>query len=635
MEKSWKDNWKDAPGKTAAETLAGLAGMGASWYSMYNNDSSGLDQQVESTKNAMDEQMKQSVTAQSLDDLMQEQAAYTGFASDWDWRDLAQTKSNGQIAAGALSGAASGAAAGAMFGPWGAGIGAAVGGLGSVIGGVLGNAEEEERARARAEALKRKAAEANAYQQDKFANAAENISKQNFRNQIMNIAAFGGYIGGNGGDWTDGLTFINTGGSHEQNPYGGVPMGIAPDGQPNLVEEGEVVWNDYVFSDRIKVPKKTVKDYKLKGKKDMTFAEAITNLQKSAEKRPNDPMEQQGLNTTLMKLAMEQEAIRQQQARKEENALMEEAAAYAADGGPIHIAKNKRGTFTAAATKHGKSVQEFASQVLANPENYSSAMVKKANFARNAAKWKHAFGGHLFEEGGEKKKEDKMPWETYLRYAPVLGSTIGTLSTLFDKPNYSYAKTLENSAQAYANSIPNVSYRPISDYLAYKPMDRMFYANELGAHNAATRSAILGSMNANRQAAMNNLLAADYNANIGLGKLYREGYESNLAQRQKVKEFNRGTNQYNSQAGLEVSKANANIAQARANMRLGAEQSALAMMNQEDQLIQAARSKALTGLFDNLGKVGKDTLNRTMVKKLIDTGALGTMPEEFWKSILG
>lgn len=61
--------------------------------------------------------------------------------------------------------------------------------------------------------------------------------------------------------------------------------------------------------------------------------------------------------------------------------------------GGINIKPSKRGTFTAAATKHGKSVQGYASQVLANKENYSPAMVKKANFARNAAKWKHEEGG--------------------------------------------------------------------------------------------------------------------------------------------------------------------------------------------------------------------------------------------------
>lgn len=89
------------------------------------------------------------------------------------------------------------------------------------------------------------------------------------------------------------------------------------------------------------------------------------------------------------------------------------------EGGKIHIDPSKKGTFTAAAKKHGKSVQEFARQVLANKDNYSPAMVKKANFARNASHWhttggplypfsfnstvpevRYANGGHLFWEGG-------------------------------------------------------------------------------------------------------------------------------------------------------------------------------------------------------------------------------------------
>ena len=69
-------------------------------------------------------------------------------------------------------------------------------------------------------------------------------------------------------------------------------------------------------------------------------------------------------------------------------------------GGTIKIKPSKKGTFTAAAKKHGKSVQAFASQVLANTDNYSPAMVKKANFARNAAKWKKAVGGVVRPEKG-------------------------------------------------------------------------------------------------------------------------------------------------------------------------------------------------------------------------------------------
>jgi hypothetical protein len=78
---------------------------------------------------------------------------------------------------------------------------------------------------------------------------------------------------------------------------------------------------------------------------------------------------------------------------------------YMAESG-INIDPSKRGTFTAAATKHGESVQGFASQVLANKENYSPAMVKKANFARNAAKWKKADGGKINLNLPEKQQEE-------------------------------------------------------------------------------------------------------------------------------------------------------------------------------------------------------------------------------------
>ena len=53
---------------------------------------------------------------------------------------------------------------------------------------------------------------------------------------------------------------------------------------------------------------------------------------------------------------------------------------------PIKISPSKKGTFTAAAKKSGQSVQAKARSVLAD-KNASPAMKKKANFARNAAKW--------------------------------------------------------------------------------------------------------------------------------------------------------------------------------------------------------------------------------------------------------
>lgn len=58
-------------------------------------------------------------------------------------------------------------------------------------------------------------------------------------------------------------------------------------------------------------------------------------------------------------------------------------------GKDINIKPSRRGTFTKAAKQHGMSVQGFANKVLRNPSKYSAAMRKKANFAHNAASWKH------------------------------------------------------------------------------------------------------------------------------------------------------------------------------------------------------------------------------------------------------
>lgn len=52
----------------------------------------------------------------------------------------------------------------------------------------------------------------------------------------------------------------------------------------------------------------------------------------------------------------------------------------------IHIKKENRGKFTASAKKAGKSVQAHARSVLANPKA-TATQKKRANFARNSAKW--------------------------------------------------------------------------------------------------------------------------------------------------------------------------------------------------------------------------------------------------------
>lgn len=122
------------------------------------------------------------------------------------------------------------------------------------------------------------------------------------------IFALGGDIQNHGADFTTGLTEINAGGSHEDSPYDGVQVGISKEnGQPNLVEEGETIFNDYVFSKRIKADDQTKKRFHLGKKSQISYADLSKKLQRESLERPNDPISQAALRKQMQALAEEQE----------------------------------------------------------------------------------------------------------------------------------------------------------------------------------------------------------------------------------------------------------------------------------------------------------------------------------------
>ena len=596
------------------------------------------------------------------------ESAYMNFSpySHLTLQDVGFNK--GQGAMNIASASMQGAGAGAAFGPW----GALIGGVAGLAGGLFGFGAAQRKAKKLRNQANSQIDEVNAFNARSLNNRLTNAQLGQFNTLKLNdVYALGGPLHSHGADWSDGLITIDNGGSHEQNPNGGVQQGIAPDGQPNLVEEGEVIWNnDYVFSKRLKVPKAVRNKYKLRGNKPLSFADAALQLNKEMEERPNDPISKRGRNSMLAKLADVQEEKRANIALKEQqdNMLQGIQPMIAANGGAIHIDKNKRGTFTAAASRHGKSVQEFASQVLANPENYSPAMRKKANFARNAAKW-HSNGGHLFPKGsfivkypfydkddrylnGEKptlgswyndlpivvgdgsttytdsknswnqhyvagtnipkeetpSKKNSSSWLTGLRYAPVVGSALGVFGDLLgitNKPDYSGADAILEASKG----VRDVSFRPIGDYMTYNPFDRMFYLNQLNANAGASRRALTNQSAGNRGTAMAGILASDNNMMNSIGQMARQAEEYNLAQRQKVADFNRATNMFNSEGFLKAQQAN----QGASEVRMRAAQAAAAMRDAIDQRVGAARSANLTNLFNNLGDIGWEEFNRNMV----------------------
>lgn len=125
--------------------------------------------------------------------------------------------------------------------------------------------------------------------------------------KIPETYSYGGQLGNHPNDFSNGLLQINNGGTHEMNPYQGVQMGVDPQGTPNLVEEGETVFGDFVFSNRITVPKDVLASFGIKSKKKMTYADVSKYLAKESEERPNDNISQKGLERNLGLLSDAQE----------------------------------------------------------------------------------------------------------------------------------------------------------------------------------------------------------------------------------------------------------------------------------------------------------------------------------------
>lgn len=420
-----------------------------------------------------------------------------------------------------------------------------------------------------------------------YENAIDAVDTQSDLNAIANFTAYGGPIdigrnmfnrGGimhqHGGDFSNGLIFIDNGGTHEQNPFEGVQIGVDAQGIPNMVEEGEVVWNDYVFSNRLKPTKEFKDKYKVKGE---TFADVAKEMQKESEERPNDPISKRGLEDSMMKLQIEQEDIRMKDNRRGSKNLFR-------DGGPELPSL--------------KGLQQSVDKWMQDHD------VKPAPLKTYTTGIEGVTPIHLqIPEPGFNLSD--------LRYAPAVGSAIGAVTSLLSKPDYTPSDTVLDAANQLGNYTP-ISYNLIGNYLSYNPFDINHYTNKLNALAGATRRAIMNTSNPSRNAA---LLAADYNAQDKLGDLAIQAEEYNLAQGQAVEQFNRGTNQANAEMGLKAAMANQETALKARSSRLSGIAQAMQMRDAIDNRRSASISSNLTNLFNNLGNIGKEEYMMDMIRK--------------------
>lgn len=396
-----------------------------------------------------------------------------------------------------------------------------------------------------------------------------------FAQNARNWNAFGGWLNTQGGDFTNGVTFIDEGGSHEENPYQGIQIGVDPEGAPNLVEQGEVVYDDYVFSDRMEIPDDIRKEYKLRGK---TFAKAAKSAQRESEERPNDPLSNRGLQAAMERIATAQEEARQRKEAHREGNEYPSMFAYGGDTNPYGLA-----------LEDPMSVEELEALMAQSGET-----------------------GEIAPEGNNDKRQ------TWTRYAPIIGSGLASLSDLFSKPDYGSADMIggvDLGAEA-------VGYAPIGNYLSYRPLDRDFYINKMNQQAAATRRGLMNTSGGNRLNAQAGILAADYNYGQNMGNLARQAEEYNQQLRERVEAFNRGTNMFNTETGLKASMFNAESRNAAKRARLGQATTAAQMRQGIKDQDSARRSANITNFLQGLGDMGWENEQANWLDTLAKSGVL-------------
>lgn len=418
-----------------------------------------------------------------------------------------------------------------------------------------------------------------------------------FAQNARNWNAFGGWLNTQGGDFTNGVTFIDEGGSHEENPYQGIQIGVDPEGAPNLVEQGEVVYDDYVFSDRMEIPDDIRKEYKLRGK---TFAKAAKSAQRESEERPNDPLSTRGLQAAMERIAEAQEEVRNRKRIRNIKSNRFDK------GGPINPAP----IFTNPYLENSKLPNEIGGFTAYGTTFGNAPMTKEElnNFEKNRRDYMKSLDN---EERGRKR-------QTWTRYAPIIGSGLASLSDLFSKPDYGSADMIGGvglGAEA-------AGYAPIGNYLSYRPLDRDYYINKMSQQAAATRRALQNTSGGNRLNAQAGILAADYNYGQSIGDLARQAEEYNQQLRERVEAFNRGTNMFNTETGLKASMFNAESRNAAKRARLGQATTAAQMRQAIKDQDAARRSANITNFLQGLGDMGWENEQKSWLDELAKSGVL-------------
>ena len=214
-----------------------------------------------------------------------------------------------------------------------------------------------------------------------------------------NLHKCGGKIFDYGGDFTNGQTLFDAGGTHEENPYEGVQIGTDNEGTPNLVEEGEVQYKDYIFSNRLALTPELCEKYTIPAKfADKTFAYIADKMGDESKERPTDPISKRTLEVNMDRLRNAQEEVRALKEQQEAEKQIEETAEELGIT-PEEVVEGvqMRQQAEEAAAQQEEMQQAAMEQEAANAEAAGQQPVMTMEDAENAP---FALGGTLFDYQG-------------------------------------------------------------------------------------------------------------------------------------------------------------------------------------------------------------------------------------------
>lgn len=310
-------------------------------------------------------------------------------------------------------------------------------------------------------------------QQNQNKNQMTNV----FAGTPQGLFALGGDIQMNGGDFTTGLTHINAGGSHEQNPNEGVQVGVDQENVPNLVEEGETIFDDYVYSTRILADAQTKQMFRLPKARKISFADISKKLEKEASERPNDPISQAGLRKQMHQLADQQER------QKQEMEAQRAKEAFEALSPEEQTAIMQRAAQEEQAAQQQQAMAEQAAMQQPSPEEIAMAQQQQQEYNVGQEPEQYCGGGKInrFDNGGKaytkmlnslgfhtQKEFDDWATENGIDFGDLWKDTPNTLNNDILRKlwsNEKFKEALRKNNPALAHAFEEKGY----DFGAYTP----------------------------------------------------------------------------------------------------------------------------------------------------------------------